>query len=269
MRTLAILPLLTTLLFSSLARASDFPVLPDSFGSEHLMSLVEKPGTWTPENMYEHVNGEAELLKRYGAVHLYNAAYEHEDGARLSVDLLDMGEAVNAFGLFRLYAGCDGAEYNISGTTVLSGDFTSYATRGRYFMRIDHDAGEGSVAPNTLLAEFMTVLSAVLPAPGPLPAGVEELEALARKPCEVSYHPEHADYELETGPGYTWIGPDGGTYFIGILPSSREADLQAASLRKMGVPIVMVQGNAVTWSKVRGEADENYLKKVLEKVVEW
>ncbi|UCF88993.1 MAG: hypothetical protein JSV70_01690, partial [bacterium] len=119
------------------------PSLPESIGSEPALRLVEKPGTWTPENMYEHVNGEAELLIRYGATGLVNAYYENDAGASLSADILDLGAPVNAYGLFSLYAGCEGEEYAFSGATVLAGDYTYYAIYGRYFMRIDVDTGQG------------------------------------------------------------------------------------------------------------------------------
>ena len=219
--------------------------------------------------MYEHVNGEAELLKRYGAVLLAYAYYENDRGVYLSVDILDMGAPVNAFGLYSLYAGCDGDEYSASGSTVLSGDFTSYAILGRYFMRIDFETDGDNEDRKSLVGEFLLELSRGLPAPGPLPATVARLKKLARKPCEVGYHPEHVDYDLEAGPGYTWIGPHGGTYFIRLLPSPEEAELQAAVLREKGVQTVQVWENAVAWPKVETKESEGYLEGVLRRVVKW
>ena len=219
--------------------------------------------------MYEHVNGEAELLKRYGAVLLAYANYENDRGAYLSVDILDMGVPVNAFGLYSLYAGCDGDEYSASGATVLSGDFTSYAMLGRYFMRIDFETDGEDNKGKLLVGEFLLELSRGLPAPGPLPTTVSRLKKLARKPCEVSYHPEHVDYDLEAGPGYTWIGPDGGTYLINFLPSPDKAEAHAAVLKNRGAPSILVWKNAVAWPKVETKGSEDYLKGVLRKVGEW
>ena len=266
---LPVLLFLAVLIFPVAGTAADISSLPDSFGSGPAMAMVEEPRTWTPDNMYKHINGEAELLKRYGTVGLAFAAYENDRGAYLSVDLLDMGVTVNAFGLYSLYAGCDGEEYSVSGATVLSGDFTSYAILGRYFMRIDFETNEDSEDGQPLVSEFLSEFSKILPAPGPLPVAVERLKKLARKPCEVGYHPENVDYDLEAGPGYTWIGPDGGTYFIRFLPSPDEAKVHAAILRSRGAPTVLVWGNAVTWPKVRTERTAGYLKGVLKKVVKW
>ncbi len=269
MRIFPVLLLLAVLLFPVIGFAAEPPSLPDSFGSNPALAMVAEPKSWTPDNMYEHVNGEAELLKRYGAVLLVYASYENDKGAYLSVDILDMGVPVNAFGLYSLYAGCDGDEYSASGATILSGDFTSYAILGRYFMRIDFETDGDSKGGKPLVGEFLLELSKGLPAPGPLPTTVMRLKKLARKPCEVSYQPEHVDYDLEAGPGYTWTGPDGGTYFISFLPSPEKAKVHAAAMEDRGAPTVQVRGNAVTWPKVPTGETGGYLKGVLEELGEW
>jgi len=269
MPNLPVFLLIAVLSFPFTGMAADIPSLPGSFGSDPALNMIEEPKTWTQDNMFEHVNGEAELLKRYGAFDLAYASYENEKGAYLSVDILDMGAPVNAFGLYSLYAGCDGEEYSASGGTVLSGDFTSYALLGRYFMRIDFEIDGDSEKGKFLVGEFLSELSKALPAPQPLPIPVGRLKKLARRPCEVSYHPEHVDYDLEAGPGYTWIGTDGGVYFIIFLPSPDEAEIQAVILRNRGVPMTVSWGNAVAWPKVRTEETASYLKGVLRRVVKW
>jgi hypothetical protein len=268
MRAFSVLPLLAVLLCPVIGFTAEPPTLPDSFGSNSTLAMIEEPKSWTPDNMYEHVNGEAELLKRYGAVLLVYANYENDRGAYLSVDILDMGVPVNAFGLYSLYAGCDGDEYSASGSTVLSGDFTSYAILGRYFMRIDFETDGDSKEGKPLVGEFLLELSRGLPAPVPLPTTVARLKKLARKPCEVSYQPEHVDYDLEAGPGFSWIGPAGGVYFLHFLPSGSDAEDHAASLRKQDVPTVLILGSAVGWTRTGTQKAAAYLKEVLRKVEE-
>lgn len=258
---------LIVLLLSAHGAAADMLVLPGSFKAG-AMVRVEGPKTWTFETMYEHVNGEAELLKRYGAIELAYATYEGSNGDYLSTDILDMGAPVNAFGLYSLYAGCDGDEYSTSGATVLSGDFTSYAIFDRYFMRIDFEAKGGKEAGKSLVDKFLSDLADALPAAEPLPLAVRHLKKLARKPCEVGYHPEHVDYDLETGPGYTWTGPDGGTYYIHLLASDGDAEAHAANLRMAGAPTVLVLGSMVSWTRTGTEKAATYLKEVLRKVEE-
>jgi hypothetical protein len=247
--------------------AADILTLPDSIGSNPVLSRVEELKFWTPDNMYEQVNGEAELLKRYGALSLAYVTYEHDGGAYLSSEILDMGAPVNAFGLYRLYAGCDGDENSLSGATVLSGDFTSYAILGQHFMRIDVDVNDGLEGGKSLVDEFLLAISKELPASAPLPVVLERLKKMARKPCEVGYHPEHVDYDLESGPGYTWVGPDGGTYFVRILPSPVEAEGYAAALTIRGAQAVLVWTNVVTWAKTPTLQTPDYLREVAKTLV--
>jgi len=254
--------LFAAFLLPSSVTAADILTLPDSIGSNPVLSRVEKLKSWTPDTMYEQVNGEAELLKRYGALSLVYVTYEHEGGAYLSSEILDMGAPVNAFGLYRLYAGCDGDEKSLSGATVLSGDFTSYAILGQHFMRIDVDGTGGHEGGTSLVDTFLLAISKVLPASDPLPVVIERLRKMARKPCEVGYHPEHVDYDLETGPGYTWVGPDGGTYFVRILPSPEEAADYAVVLTSRGAQAVLVRGDVVTWAKAPTLQTPDYLKEV-------
>ena len=248
--------------------AADIYTLPDSIGSNPILTRVEELKSWTPDTMYEHVNGEAELLKRYGALSLAYVSYEDEGGAYLSAEILDMGAPVNAFGLYRLYAGCDGDENSFSGATVLSGDFSSYAFLGKHFMRIDVDTNDGHEASKPLVDEFLLAFSKGLSASDPLPAVIERLKRMARKPCEVGYHPEHVDYDLEAGPGYIWIGPDGGTYFVRILPSPEEAEIYATALASRGAQAVLAWINVVTWAKVPTLQTPVYLKEVVKTLVE-
>jgi hypothetical protein len=267
------MPILKTLfllvfLFPAHVTASVLTNLPGSFMDGSMVRIGE-PETWTSDNMYEHVNGEAELLKRYGAIELAYASYESAGGDYLSVDILDMTVPVNAFGLYSLYAGCDGDEYTASGATVLSGDFTSYAVLGRYFLRMDFETGEGREGGRPLVSTFLSELVKVLPKPEQLPPAVGHLKRLARKPCEAGYHPEHMDYDLESGPGYIWTGPDGETYFMSIYASPDKAEDQRAALKKKGIPMVLVRGNVVGWAKTGTEETKTYLNMVLGKAVKW
>lgn len=267
MRKLPILILPVLLLFTY-GIAVGMPVLPASFNGG-TMVRVEEPKTWTSDTMYEHVNGEAELLKRYGAVELVYAFYENQGDGYLSVDILDMGAPENAFGLYSLYAGCDGDEYKVSGATVLAGDFTSYAIFGRYFMRIDFEARGSKEGGRSLVSSFLSEFADALPAPEQLPPIVKHLKKLAGRPCETGFHPEHVDYDLETGPGYIWVGPKGENYVLQTLSSPDDAMVHKTTLLKKGVPTVLVLESVVVWTKAGTEEARSYLDKVLSEAVKW
>jgi hypothetical protein len=256
------LPILLFFLAALPAQAAS--VLPETFGTTLRMDRAGEIRKWPPETMYEHVNGEAELLKRYGAVGLSYALYEGAGEATLSVDLIDLGASLNAFGLLALYTGCDGSLEEISGTWVSMGTFTSYARRGPYFIRVDVDAADGA----SLTREFLRALSGALPAPEPLPRVLGVLQQAARSPCDVGYHPEDVDYDLEAGPGYIWAAPEGQACFMRVLPSPGGAEDLVSALAGKNVKGVVASGRTVAWSREPNSKTSIYLKETLGKVAE-
>jgi hypothetical protein len=269
MRSFLIILCLAIVVLPAAGSAADMPSMPPSFGSDPVIKMIDGPKTWGPDNMYERVNGEAELFKRYGALGLSYSAYGEESGPYLSVDLLHLGVPLNAFGLYRLYAGCDSEEYGVSNAVVLSGDYTSYAVLGSYFMKIDFET-DGSIGSGKVLVDgFLEKLSMVLPGQAPLPVPVEKLKSIARKACEVNYHPEHIDHDLESGPGYTWVSSAGGDYSVMFFPVPDEARISAEALSKKGLPGVLYKNNVVMWPGTASEESETYMKKVLKEAVKW
>ena len=256
------LPILLFFLVAFPAQAAS--VLPETFGTTLRMGRAGDVRKWPSETMYEHVNGEAELLKRYGAVGLSYALYEGAGETTLSVDLIDLGASLNAFGLLALYTGCDGSLEEISGTWVFMGTYTSYARRGSHFIRVDVDADDGAF----LTWEFLRALSGALPAPEPLPSVLGVLQQVARAPCDVGYHPEDVDYDIEAGPGYLWTALDGQACFMRLLPSPGEAQTLVSALEDKDVKGVVKKGRAVAWSRDQTPETSTYLSDVLDKVAE-
>jgi hypothetical protein len=244
------------------ATISAMPPLPEKFGQDLVMVMAESPKTWHPGNMYEHVNGEAELLKRYGARELLYAIYEQGVDRYLSVDLLDMGSAINAYGLYRLYAGCDGEEFIASGSVVLAGDWTYYAQREQYFLRMDVDTPDTKQTVTDFLAAFF----GRQPTPSAPSEILDRLQKAAGNTCEVHYNPEDVDYNLKAGPGYTWTGPDGKTYHLRLLESAQEANEAAEGLSGLGARGVQVRGSLVAWPKETSEETDPYLENVLKDI---
>ena len=259
---------LIALLAVPLASHSFTPdTVPESLGSDPVLKKTEEFQTWTPDNMYEHVNGEAELLIRYGARGLGYAAYENEAGDYVSVDILDLGEPINGYGLYRLYVGCDGEELALHGATVLADDYTQYGFYGRYFLRISLDTGDDT-NDRTLVEDFLNHFTSKIGAPPSLPPALAILQENAGKPCEVNYHPEHIDYDLETGPGYSWVGKDGGSYAAIILDSDESAAQQAEALTKKGLANLVRYENGVLWNKTDAKEPTDYMTQTIKQMVE-
>ncbi len=56
--------------------------------------------TFSHDNLYNHINGGAELYLSYGFQELINRTYTRSDQPDIVVDILDMGTSRNAFGVF-------------------------------------------------------------------------------------------------------------------------------------------------------------------------
>lgn len=265
---LSVASILLALLAVPLTSFSFSPdMVPETLGSDSVLTKTEEMQTWTPDNMYEHVNGEAELLIRYGARGLGFAAYENEAGDYVSVDILDLGKPINAYGLYRLYAGCDGEELQISGAALLADDYTQYGFYGRYFLRINLDTSDNIDGP-TLVEDFLTHFTGQGPEPSPLPPALTILQQNADKACEVNYHPEHIDYDLETGPGYSWVGTDGESYAAIILDSEESATRQSNALTQKGLANLVLFKNSVLWNKAGKGETTDYMKQTIRQIAD-
>ena len=55
---------------------------------------------YTPENLYEYINGGAELYRSYNFRQMLAQKYEKEELPEITMDIFDMGSSFNAFGVF-------------------------------------------------------------------------------------------------------------------------------------------------------------------------
>ena len=80
------------------------------FGIEH----------YTPDNLYEYINGEAELYNDYGFAEMITAYYTQSDGgdAAIAVDIYDMGAPLSAFGIYSSYRR-PGLDFDMIGTEAI------------------------------------------------------------------------------------------------------------------------------------------------------
>ena len=56
---------------------------------------------YTPKNLFEYINGGAELYISYSFKHVLAQKYTKADLPEITVDVFDMGSSFNAFGVFR------------------------------------------------------------------------------------------------------------------------------------------------------------------------
>ena len=264
MNSLAAIIFLAIVSFAPICNAFKITTFPESIGTNPSLSRSDEMKAWGPENMFEHVNGEAELLIRYGAVSLTFLSYENESADYVGVDIIDLGKPINAYGLFRLYAGCDGEEYTISDTIVLADEYTPHAVWGQYFFRINIDTSRNLEIGPVLVKDFIDYFTTQGTEKAGLPATLMVLKEKARAPCEVGYHPEHIDYDVESGPGYSFVGKNGITYYLTHYETKEYSERAARVLEEKGIQNVLFNKNSVIWTKPHEVGSSQYMNEILE-----
>ena len=63
-------------------------------------SVAEQDRIYTPENLYDYINGGAELYLSYNFQQMINRVYSAPDQPQIQLDLFDMGISQNAYGVF-------------------------------------------------------------------------------------------------------------------------------------------------------------------------
>jgi hypothetical protein len=95
------------------------------------------PTHYTPDNLYEYIDGEAELYLTYGFQELATLTYfwGSAEDTSFVVDIYDMGTSLNGFGLFSNYRQ-PGYHYESIGTEAIVSDYGLRFFQGRYVVEI-------------------------------------------------------------------------------------------------------------------------------------
>jgi hypothetical protein len=111
-----------------------------------------KPVTYLPDDLYKHINGEAELYLPYGFRVLATVRYESkaDKNRGFVVNLFKMGSVLDAFGIFSNYRG-PGYDKPDLGTEAFVTESQLMCYQDYYFVQFG-PSGEGDVDPADLLA---------------------------------------------------------------------------------------------------------------------
>jgi hypothetical protein len=141
--------------------------LPDSVLDWH---PAEHDREFNKENLYGYINGGAELYLSYGFIGGLHREYFNQSADMISIDIFDMAEAKNAFGVFGHSRETDEQEYGQGSQDY--GDAIIF-WKGRYYVSISsRGADESLYEAITALAE--QVDTAILSA-GDLPSVIKIL----------------------------------------------------------------------------------------------
>jgi hypothetical protein len=106
-------------------------------GFEKGWSWHGKPKIYSPQNLYEYIDGEAELYLSYDFKELATLIYfwGSSEDTFFTVDVYDMGTPLNAFGLYSSYR-YPGYQYEKIGTESFVSDFGLKFFQGRFVVEI-------------------------------------------------------------------------------------------------------------------------------------
>jgi hypothetical protein len=177
-------------------------------GFEKGWSWQGKPKHYLPQNLYEYIDGEAELYLSYDFKELASLTYFWGSPADtfFTVDIYDMGTPVNAFGLYSSFR-YPGYQYEKIGTEGFVSEFGLKFLKGRYVVEIksSDESGKCRKAVRTVagtLAEripdpavFPEVVS-LLPSENQIPA---TLRYTAKEMLNQSFLPEGLEAKYRIG----------------------------------------------------------------------
>jgi hypothetical protein len=161
LRSLALLPSLL------LIAATTVATMPDVAGLEQ-SSEVQRFG---PENLWEYINGGAEVFVQYGFQQLEVADYSSDD-LSFTLSLYDMGSALGAFGMLDKEASEKTTMLEIGGLAVVSPPYQALLFKDRWYVKLE--VLEGELSPETG-AETLTRVAEALPGEDGLPAELQRL----------------------------------------------------------------------------------------------
>lgn len=141
-----------------------------------------KHDIYTPDNLFEYINGGAELYISYGFKELLALRYKQGEDNEIKIDIFDMGRSVDAFGVF-----VHSAETPDDGI----GQGSEYAAgllnfwKDRYYVSIL--AYPETPAKRELVLDLGNRIAAAIHADGPLPPLLKRLPEENRIPHSTRY----------------------------------------------------------------------------------
>jgi hypothetical protein len=147
-------------------------------------TLVDQEYRYDRDNLWEYINGAAELFLTYSFRELIVADFEQGDGA-ISVSVYDMGRPLDAFGVFESEKPAKAEVLkDIGSAAVLQAPYQGLMLKDRFYVKIE--AGGGDVSAEALKSA-LTDVAAGLPGDNGLPTALAALPEEGRVPGSVAY----------------------------------------------------------------------------------
>lgn len=117
------------------------PVFAVDFPTIEGWSPAGEVSTFTPETLWEHINGAAETFFQYGFKELKTAELSNES-VTVAVGVYEMGSPLNAYGIYRTELPEDSATVKIGGQALISAPYQALMVKDRFYVKVDVYEGE-------------------------------------------------------------------------------------------------------------------------------
>lgn len=148
-------------------------------------ALIHGPQTYNKKTLFEHINGQAELYLKYGFRQSVFAIYRDKKKAenQIEVDIYDMGNVVQAFGVFSRFRNED--RPGGFGLDSYLDDHSALFYKGRYFVLF-----YATESNPDILKLFGKLLSSRISDSTPPPKEISFFPKHGLKPGSIQYFPE-------------------------------------------------------------------------------
>jgi len=145
-----------------------------------------KPYRYVPQDLFEYIDGAADFFIAYGFAGLTGATYAPVSGESdvVSIDIYDMGDKLNAFGVFQSRRDNQAPSLNIGAASVGTGDYVAFI-KDKFYVEI-----QGYITTkkeNGILENMATRVAAHLPGDASLPVEISYLPEKKRIPGSERY----------------------------------------------------------------------------------
>ncbi len=158
--------------------------------------------TYDRETIFDYINGAGEVYRSYAFSHVLVDRYEKSGGQAVTVEVFDMGNPEDAFGVFSYAREQEeegiGAGYERKGSVLCF-------WQDRFYVCIA--AEQRDADPEAVLGEVAQGISETLPAPGPRPALMTALPSEGLVPFSDRFFHTHQslNYHSRYQPGSTYL----------------------------------------------------------------
>jgi hypothetical protein len=146
---------------------------------------IGNPQVYNQKNLFNRINGQAELFFKYGFQKSVFAIYQNKNNSKdqIELDLYDMGNVLQAFGILSRFRSGDrpagvGLESYLEDTSLLF-------YKGRYFVML-----YATEADSSILIRLAKTISSEIPDSSPSPKEIGYFPKDGLKPGSIEYHPE-------------------------------------------------------------------------------